>query len=85
MSISFIESNLSEILSPFLHTMQGCKFTPRQLEIVTLIKQGRTTKEIARLLNVSKQAIDIQRFMIRKKLGLNKSKTNLQSYLKSIL
>jgi PAS domain S-box-containing protein len=85
MSISFIESNLNEILSPFLHIMQGFKFTPRQLEVVTLIKQGRTTKEIARILNMSKQAVDIQRFMIRKKLGLNKSKTNLQSYLKSLL
>jgi len=84
MSISFIESNLNEILSPFLHSMQGFKFTPRQLEVVVLIKQGRTTKEIARLLNMSKQAVDIQRFMIRKKLGLNKSKTNLQFYLKSI-
>jgi DNA-binding NarL/FixJ family response regulator len=84
-SISFIESNLNEILSPFLHSIQGFKFTPRQLEVVTLIKQGRTTKEIAQLLNVSKQAVDIQRFIIRKKLGLNKSKTNLQSYLKSVL
>ena len=33
---------------------------------------------------MSKEAVDIQRFLIRKKLGLNKSKTNLQSYLKSL-
>jgi len=85
MSVSLIESNLNEILSSFMHTIQCFKLTPRQLEIVALIREGKTSKEIAGLLNVSKQAVDIQRFMIRKKLGLNKSKTNLQSYLKSLL
>jgi PAS domain S-box-containing protein len=85
MSVSLIESNLNEILSSFLHTIQCFKLTPRQLEVVALIREGKTSKEIAGLLNVSKQAVDIQRFMIRKKLGLNKSKTNLQSHLKSLL
>jgi DNA-binding CsgD family transcriptional regulator len=84
MNIGLIESNLNEIISPFLNTMQGFNLTPRQLEVAILIWEGRTTKDIARLLNVSKQAIDIQRYMIRKKLGVNKSKTNLQSYLKSL-
>ena len=84
MSISFIESNLNEIISPFLHSIQGFNFTPRQLEVVTLIREGRTTKDIASLLNMNKEAVDIQRYLIRKKLGLNKSKTNLQTYLLSL-
>lgn len=84
MNIGLIESSLNEIISPFLNTIQSFNLTPRQLEVATLVREGRTTKDIARLLNVSKQAVDIQRFMIRKKLGVNKSKTNLQSYLKSL-
>jgi PAS domain S-box-containing protein len=83
-NVGLIESSLSELITPFLRTIQSFKFTPRQLEIVILIREGRATKEIARILNMTKQAVDIQRFLIRKKLGLNKAKTNLQTYLKSL-
>ena len=84
MNVSLIESNLNEIISPFLNTIQSFNLTPRQLDVAILIREGRTSKDIAHLLNVSKRAVDIQRFMIRKKLGLNRSKTNLQSYLQSL-
>ncbi|MBP1740930.1 MAG: bacterial regulatory protein, LuxR family, partial [Deltaproteobacteria bacterium] len=84
MNVSLIESNLNEIISPFLNSIQSFNLTPRQLEVAILIREGRTSKDIAHLLTISKRAVDIQRFMIRKKLGLNRSKTNLQSYLKSI-
>ncbi len=83
-TVGFIASNLNELISPFLHTVQGFNFTPRQLEVVILIREGKTTKEIARVLNMTKQAVDIQRFLIRKKIGLNKAKTNLQTYLQSL-
>ena len=75
---------LKQIISPFLHNVRSFNLTPRQLEIVTLIKEGKTTKEIAELLYASKDAIDMQRFLIRKKLGLNKDKTNLRSLLLSL-
>jgi PAS domain S-box-containing protein len=84
MSLDFIESNLSELVSPFLKSIQGFKFTPRQLEVATLIRDGRTTKDISRILNMNERAVEIQRLMIRKKLGLNKDKTNLQAFLKSL-
>jgi DNA-binding NarL/FixJ family response regulator len=84
MLIDFIDENLNEIISPFLNNIRSFNFTPRQLDVVTLIREGRTTKDIASILKMSKQAVDIQRFLIRKKLGLNKAKTNLQTYLKSL-
>jgi DNA-binding NarL/FixJ family response regulator len=84
MSLCFIESNLTELASPFLKNIQAFRFTPRQLEIVTLIREGRTTKDIARILNMNERAVEIQRFFIRKKLGINKDKTNLQAYLGSL-
>ncbi len=81
MAADFIDSNLNEIISPFLNNIRSFHFTPRQLEIISLIKAGKTTKEIAPLLAVSKDAIDLQRFLIRKKLGINNNKANLRSYL----
>ena len=83
--VGFIQTNLREILSPFLDNLRAFNLTPRQLEIVDLIKAGRTSKDIAEALHVTKEAIDKQRFLIRKKLDLNKGKTNLRSYLLSLL
>lgn len=84
MTVALIDTNLNEIVSPFLNNMKSFKFTPRQLEIIAFIKEGRTTKEIAQLLAVGKDAIDLQRFLIRKKLGINKNKANLRSFLMSL-
>jgi PAS domain S-box-containing protein len=84
MSVGIIESNLAELVTPFLKSIQGFKFTPRQLEVVTLIREGKTTKDIARILNMNERAVEIQRYFIRKKLGLNKDKANLQAHLKSL-
>jgi len=80
-AVGFIDSNLNEIVSPFLNNIKSFHFTPRQLEIISFIKAGKTTKEIALLLAVTKDAIDLQRFLIRKKLGINNNKANLRSYL----
>ena len=82
-SVRFIESNLHEILSAFFRTMAAFNFTRRELEVATLVREGKTTKEIATLLNAGKDAVDLLRYQVRKKIGLNKTKTNLQSYLKS--
>ena len=83
-TLGLIETNLKEILSPFRYNVHNFNLTPRQFEIVSLIRQGRTTKEIAELLNATKDAIDKQRFIIRKKLGVNKDKINLRSLLLSL-
>ncbi len=82
--VDFLETNLREILSPFLNNVRGFNLTPRQMEIVALIRDGRTTKEIAGILHVGKGAVDLQRFLIRKRLGINKDKSNLRSYLLSL-
>jgi len=57
--------------------------TNREIQVAGFIKEGRTTKEIAELLNISESAINIHRFNIRRKLGLNKMH-NLHSYLLSL-
>jgi len=54
-------------------------FTPREVEIASLIKDGKTTKEIGRLLNISTSTVNIYRNSIRCKLNLNNKKINLQT------
>lgn len=82
--LDIIESHLKEIASPLLKNMQQFNLTPRETKIATLIRQDRSTKEIAEILRISSGSIDVHRKNIRKKLGLSKRKTNLSSYLKNL-
>ncbi|MGD0229215.1 MAG: PAS domain S-box protein [Syntrophorhabdales bacterium] len=80
-----IEASMRKVLSPFARRINGFGLTRREMEVVALIKEGRTTKQMAGALNVSVDAIARHRFHIRKKLGLNKRGTNLYSYLLSLV
>ncbi|MEN6375195.1 MAG: PAS domain S-box protein [Smithella sp.] len=75
-----IERNLDEIASPLLKNIQQFNLTPREIQIAALIKDGKTTKEIAKTLGIGEGSIDTHRKNIRKKLGLDRA-SNLQSHL----
>jgi len=81
--LNIIKSNLEDIITPFLHQLSSKYFnlTPREIQIAGLVKDGKTTKEIAELLNSSTGTIDFHRNNLRKKLGLRNTKTNLRSFL----
>jgi len=58
------------------------------MQIASLIKEGRSSEEIAKTLVVSKKTVDFHRANIRKKLGLHAEtgeRTNLMSSLLSHL
>ncbi|MGB2697685.1 MAG: PAS domain S-box protein [Candidatus Zixiibacteriota bacterium] len=84
-NFEMLEKDLREIVSPFLQTLKSksAKLSPRETEVCRLIKNGLTSKEIAEALNLSVMTIHKYRELIRKKLGLVKNGTNLQTYLKS--
>jgi PAS domain S-box-containing protein len=84
--INVIESNLQVIISPFIQKLSSrlLNLTPKEIQISHLIKEGRTTKEIAEIMDVSKSAIDTHRHHIRKKMGLKNKKMNMRSYLHSL-
>jgi PAS domain S-box-containing protein len=81
-----VETNLEDIMSPFLRTLtsQYLNFTPKEIQVANYIRSGKTTKEIARIMGVSRSAIDLHRNHIRTKLGLNKKKANLRTHLASL-
>lgn len=84
--VNLVESSLQEILSPFSRKLSSkfSQLTPKEIQVANLIKDGKSSKEIANLLNVSSSAIDVDRYRIRNKLGLNNKKANLRSYLASL-
>jgi DNA-binding NarL/FixJ family response regulator len=84
--VSTLESHLTEIVSPFVTELSSrfLNLTPTQIQVANLIKDGRTSKEIASLLNLSENTILSYRYRIRSKLGLKNTKTNLRSYLLSL-
>jgi PAS domain S-box-containing protein len=84
--LTILESHIQEIASPFTKRLSG-KYpglTPAEVQTVGLIREGKTTKEIAELLCISENTVSSNRFHIRKKLGLSNKKVNLRYYLKSI-
>jgi len=84
--VNALESNLLNIASPFLRNLTLTQFnlTPGEFRVANLVKEGRTTKEISDMLNISPGAVNFHRNGIRKKLGLNAKKINLRSYLLSL-
>jgi DNA-binding CsgD family transcriptional regulator len=84
--VKIIEDNLKDIISPFLRnlTVEHLDLTPREIQITSLVKEGKTTKEITDFLNISATAVDFHRKNIRMKLGIKNKKTNLRSFLLSM-
>ena len=84
--VDIIRSNLKDLISPFGNTLSSkyAILTPTEIQVADLIKHGRTSKEIASLLNVSLKTISFHRAIIRKKLGLVNKKINLRSHLQSL-
>lgn len=84
--LDIISGHLNDIISPFLHRLSAMHLhlTPQEIQVATLVKAGRTTKEISDILGISTNAVDFHRKNIRRKFGLKNQQTNLRSFLMSL-
>ena len=77
---------LERITSPLGRKIsnQYAKLTPTELQVADLIKNGKSTKEIADILDLAVRTIESHRKNIRNKLGLKNQKINLRTHLLSL-
>jgi PAS domain S-box-containing protein len=86
MYLGLVESNLKNIFSPFSRKLSAkyMNLTSKEIEVASFIKNGKSSKEIANHLNVSRICVDVHRYHIRSKLGLTNKKVNLRAYLSTL-
>jgi len=84
--VEIVETHLNDVISPLLQRFANAKIllTPQEMKVASLVKDGKTSKEIADILNVSETTINFHRKNLRVKFGLTNQKSNLRSYLLSI-
>ena len=84
--VEIIENHLKDIISPLLQKFSNAQIilTPQEIKIVALIKDGKSSKEISDILNISETTVNFHRKNLRKKFGLKNRQMNLRSYLISM-
>jgi DNA-binding CsgD family transcriptional regulator len=84
--VEIIQERLNEITSPFLNRLSSLHaiLTPQEIKVAAMVRDGRSSVEIADMLMISTSAINFHRKHIRKKIGMTGSSRNLRSYLLSI-
>ncbi|WP_348799331.1 helix-turn-helix and ligand-binding sensor domain-containing protein [Flavobacterium adhaerens] len=80
-----LEKHLRNVHFDFLKKLKEKhpNISSREMDLATYLLMNMSTKEIAEFMNISTGGVDLARYRLRKKLGLNQ-KENLNSYLMSI-
>jgi DNA-binding CsgD family transcriptional regulator len=83
--LDILTSHLRSVGSSFIKKLSNpdLGLTKKEILIADLVRQGKSTKEIAQLLGLQGRSVEAYRNKIRKKLHLNNKKIGLCSYLSS--
>jgi PAS domain S-box-containing protein len=81
-----LEDCLSSIFAPYAHSLASefPRLTSTEIDVANFIVQGKRTKEIADVLNVTPKAIEVHRNNLRRKFGLTNQKAGLRAHLLSL-
>ncbi|MGB3209543.1 MAG: LuxR C-terminal-related transcriptional regulator [Desulforhopalus sp.] len=84
--LEVVDANLRDVISPFLHSLAALNMslTPQEIEVANMVRSGKSSKEIAEVLNLSVSGVDFHRKRLRNKLELTHTSKNLRSYLLSL-
>ena len=84
--VDSLETNIKAIVSPFLQHLSKhfSDLTPAEFQVAGMVKEGKSSKEIASLMNISERGVEFHRNNIRRKLGLTNAKKNLRTCLRSM-
>jgi DNA-binding CsgD family transcriptional regulator len=84
--LEVIERQLHEIVSPLLSRLSTANLilTPQEIQVALLVREGRSSKQIAELLGVAVVTVNFHRKNLRKKLGIGNSPVNLRAYMLSL-
>jgi DNA-binding CsgD family transcriptional regulator len=84
--LDILEANLRTLTSSFSRDLhfKYLNLTPTELRIAGLIREGKTSKDIAEFMNLSTRTIESHRKSIRRKMGLTAKKRNLRTLLLEI-
>jgi DNA-binding CsgD family transcriptional regulator len=84
--VGIIEEHLHDIASPFLTRLATLHLllTPQEVEVALLVRQGKSSQEIADVLNIAVSTVSFHRKQLRKKLELDSRDQNLRTYLLSL-
>ncbi len=82
-TISIIAAHIDSITHQFTPKARKImlKLSPREMLIADLVRQGKTSKDISEILHISLRTVETYRNNLRKKLGINKKKISLRTYL----
>lgn len=79
-------ARLDDIVTPFLNRLTSVNLllSPQEIEVAAMVRQGKSSQEIADVLMVSLATVSFHRKRLRRKLGLNNRSVNLRTYLLSL-
>jgi PAS domain S-box-containing protein len=85
--IKIIAAHVDSVARPFARKLHNpvWQLTPREIIVADLVRSGKNTHEIGRLLSISPRTAERYRTTIRKKIGLTKKKISLHAYLNTHL
>jgi len=84
--VEIIDMHLKDVITPLMQNLTNANIllTPQEMQVASLVKDGKTSKEIAEILFVSEATVNFHRKNLRAKFGLTNKQTNLRSFLLSL-